>query len=88
MFILLKAEVSEVLKVLITKRICMIEILGHKYITEKEACAMIGYSKSGLQKMRLSNNAPKHIRLHKAGKVYYNKAEFESWIKEKLSSEE
>jgi hypothetical protein len=64
----------------------MVEILGRKCITEKEAASLIGYSVAWLKCLRLAKKGPPFIRLIDKGKVFYDKFHLEKWIKEKIES--
>ncbi len=61
----------------------MIEILGTKYITEKEASHRYGYSMAWFQKQRYLNLAPKYTRLTNSnkGRVYYPLDQTDAWFK-------
>lgn len=61
----------------------MIEILGTKYITEKEASQRYGYSRAWFQKQRYLHLSPKYTRLtsSKRGRVYYPIDQIDAWFK-------
>lgn len=64
----------------------MIDILGIKYISEKEAVTRYGHSPSWFQKQRLNDLPPYCVRLQGKGKVYYPVEETDKWFKDNLKS--
>ena len=64
----------------------MIEVLGTRYITDKEASSRYGYSRSWFQHRRHTKLAPRFIRLE--GKILYDISETDRWFKEKLQYQE
>ena len=64
----------------------MIELLGIKYITDKEASQMYGYSVSWFQKQRYTKSPPPFIKIQNKGKVYYSIEELNKWFKENIVS--
>lgn len=64
----------------------MIEIQGVKYITDKEASHLYGYSVSWFQKQRHKKQPPPFVKLQDKGKVYYSVDELEKWFKENIFS--
>jgi hypothetical protein len=62
----------------------MIEVLGIKYITEKEASHRYGYSKSWFAKQRLKKEEPRFVKLRGKGKVYYELTLIDNWFKRQL----
>jgi len=63
----------------------MIDLLGEKYLTEKEAAAMMGYSRVWLQRARYEKTGPKFTRMSVLGKILYKKSTIEKWIKDRIS---
>lgn len=62
----------------------MIDILGIKYITDKEASARYGFSLSWFQKQRGKKESPPYVKLLNRGKVYYSLDELDQWFKENM----
>lgn len=62
----------------------MIEILGIKYITDKEASSRYGFSQSWFQKRRSQKKSPKFMRLQGKGKVFYPIEETDTWFKDNI----
>ena len=62
----------------------MIEILGIKYITDKEASHSYGYSVSWFQKQRYSKKPPPFVKIQGKGKVYYSVDELNKWFKNNI----
>lgn len=58
----------------------MIEINKVKYITDKEASHMYGYSVSWFQKQRQNKLPPPYIKINGRGKVYYSVDELNKWF--------
>ncbi len=58
----------------------MIEILGNKYLSSKEACSLFGHSKSWLDKLRANNEGPPYIQINGKGKIYYELSKIEEWL--------
>jgi predicted DNA-binding transcriptional regulator AlpA len=58
----------------------MIEIDNIKYITDKEASHIYGYSVSWFQKQRAKKLPPPFIKLQGKGKVYYSVTEINEWF--------
>lgn len=56
----------------------MIDILGIKYITEKEASLRYGYSTSWFQQKRSQNLPPPFVKLK--GKVLYSLDKLDKWF--------
>lgn len=65
----------------------MIDILGIKYISEKEASKRYGYSIAWFKKQRLLKLAPYFVKLQGKGRVLYPLDKTDSWFKEQLKSE-
>lgn len=64
----------------------MIEILGIKYITDKEASHLYGYSVSWFQKQRHQKKPPHFIKIQNKGKVYYSIDELNEWFSQNIST--
>jgi hypothetical protein len=58
----------------------MIEILGKKYLTDKEASHLYGYSVSWFQKQRYKKEPPPFIKIQGKGKVYYSVDDLNEWF--------
>lgn len=70
----------------------MIDILGKKYITVKEAAAIYPYSEEWFQKKKQDKKkgltCPPYIQLSYHGKTYYPVIELESWFRKKIAENE
>jgi len=62
----------------------MLEIDSEKYITDKEASHIYGYSVSWFQKQRFKNEPPSYIKIQGKGKVFYSVKELNKWFKENI----
>lgn len=62
----------------------MVEILGKKYLTSKEAAHKFGYSEAWFQRQRNLNLPPPYIKLQGKGKVYYEVEVIEGWFRENM----
>lgn len=62
----------------------MIDIMGVKYMTDKEASKRYGYSTSWFQKQRSLKQQPSFIKLLGKGKVYYPLGETDMWFKDNM----
>ncbi len=62
----------------------MIEIENEKYLTDKEASHIYGYSVSWFQKQRFKNEPPPYVKIQGKGKVYYSAIELEKWFKNNI----
>ena len=64
----------------------MIEILGKKYITEKEASSRYGYSMAWFQKKRYLHEKPSFTKINsdKRGRIYYCLGETDKWFNHQL----
>ncbi len=68
-----------------TQDVNMVEILGVKYITDKEASQLYGYSVSWFQKRRHKKLPPPYIRLLEGnGKIFYPIEELNKWFKDNI----
>ena len=65
----------------------MREIMGIKYISEKEAANRYGFSISWFQKLRNKKNGPKFIKILGKGKVLYPLSDIDSWFQQKMQVE-
>lgn len=59
-------------------------ILGKDYLSEKEVCAMLGFSISWLRKRRERHEAPPFVRFNPDGKIFFEKEKLEEWVKKTL----
>lgn len=66
----------------------MIEMIGEKYLTEKEASQRYGYSLSWFSRLRAQKSGPKFIQLKTHGRVLYHLENTDSWFKERFDREE
>lgn len=66
----------------------MIEILGIKYLTEKEASVRYGLSQSWFALRRFKKDSPPYTQLQKKGKVLYPLTEVDEWFKKNMTREE
>lgn len=66
----------------------MIELLGIKYLTEKEASVRYGMSQAWFKLRRWKKNSPPYTRLQGRGKVLYPMQEVDDWFKENMHKEE
>jgi len=66
----------------------MIEILGVKYLTDKEAAQRYGYSTAWFQKQRSNKLAPKFVKIQGKGKVYYPLEETDKWFIDNIKPSE
>lgn len=66
----------------------MIEIMGTKYLTDKEASQRYGYSTAWFQKQRSLKNPPPFVKLQGRGKVYYPLEKVDQWFKENMTLQE
>jgi predicted DNA-binding transcriptional regulator AlpA len=64
----------------------MIELNGIKYITDKEASYIYGYSVSWFQKQRYKQQPPPYIKIQGKGKVYYPAKELNEWFSSSIKS--
>ena len=62
----------------------MVEILGKKYLTEKEASHRYGYSPAWFQRQRSLKLPPQFIKLQGKGKVYYETEIIDKWFKDNM----
>lgn len=64
----------------------MIEVLGVKYITDKEASQKYGLSRSWFQKIRQTKMSPPYVRFNQNGRVYYEINQMDDWFKSRLEA--
>ena len=64
----------------------MIEILGKKYLTQKEASQKFGFSVSWFEKQRSHKKPPPYIKIQ--GKILYDLETLERWFKNQLKEQE
>lgn len=62
----------------------MIECLGKKYLTEKEASKRYGMSQQWFKKRRGKNLEPKFIQIVPRGTVMYPLEESDFWFKKQI----
>lgn len=62
----------------------MIEIMGEKFLTEKEAASRYGYSTNWFAKARYEGKSPKFVRLNGKGRVLYPMYETDIWFKDNM----
>lgn len=65
----------------------MIEILGKKYISEKEASGRYGYSTAWFQKERFNKIGPPFCKIKEQGKVLYCIDDVDKWFSERLKNQ-
>lgn len=63
----------------------MINIMGTKYLTEKEASTRYGQSVHWFQKQRYLKKPPPYVKFQQQGRVYYPLDETDKWFKENLT---
>lgn len=57
----------------------MIDILGKRYMNDKEAAQRYGYSQSWFKHRRNEKKAPNYIKIQ--GKIFYDVEETDKWFK-------
>lgn len=62
----------------------MFEILGKKFITDKEASGRYGYSQSWFIRARYEGKGPKFLQIEKSSRVLYPLDETDDWFREKM----
>lgn len=65
----------------------MIEILGIKYLSSKEASIRYGMSINWFAIRRYQKNSPPYTQLQKKGKILYPLHETDEWFKENMIRE-
>ena len=66
----------------------MKEIMGKKYLSEKEAADRYGYSKSTFIRMRECNNGPKYVQFKPHGRILYSVEQTDFWFQERMKEKE
>jgi hypothetical protein len=66
----------------------MVEILGVKYITEKEAAQRYGYSSWWFIKARRQEYGPHYIQIMTFGRILYPLEETDEWFRKRMESKE
>lgn len=66
----------------------MVEILGMKYITEKEASQRYGYSQAWFVKARRQGYGPHYIQIMTFGRILYPVEDTDEWFKKRMESKE
>lgn len=66
----------------------MIDIMGVKFITDKEAAARYGYSQSWFQHARLTKKGPPWVKIMGQGKVLYRLVDCDQWFKDNVVEHE
>lgn len=62
----------------------MIEVMGIKYITDKEAAVRYGYSKSWFTNNRWKKSGPKFVKMIGGAKIMYPLEETDKWFKDNM----
>lgn len=62
----------------------MLDILGTKYLSEKEVAHRYGYSQSWFRKRRWKNEEPAYIKFDQKGRILYPLDKTDEWFKKKL----
>lgn len=62
----------------------MKEILGTKYITQKEACVRFGLSSQWFERARANGTGPMYFRLRGKGPVFYDLERTDKWFKDNM----
>lgn len=65
----------------------MVEILGKKYLTTKQASGRYGMSEEWFMKRRQMKRAPKYTKID-GGKVFYPQVETDQWFEHQLRMKE
>lgn len=67
----------------------MIEIMGVKFLNDKEASDRYGYSRSWFQQAREKGGGPPFIKMGPGcARVLYNLENTDNWFKERMKSKE
>lgn len=66
----------------------MIDILGRKFITDKEASERYNYSQTWFQHARLKKTGPKYVQIKDKGRVLYPLIETDEWFKVRMEMKE
>ena len=70
------------------KGLIMIDIIGTKYLTEKEATCRYGYSASWFRVARKGGYGPYYAQVRERGRILYPVVETDEWFKKKLMEKE
>ncbi len=62
----------------------MIEIMGKKYLTDKEAASRYGYSQSWFIRARFNQTGPTYAQFNNTGRVLYPLEETDEWFQKML----
>lgn len=62
----------------------MVELFAIVYMTEKEAAARYGYSKSWFQRRRHFKQPPAYVKLNNKGRIYYPVEATDRWFQANL----
>ena len=66
----------------------MIEIMGEKYLTDKEAAQRYGYSQSWFIRARSQDHGPRYIQLKERGRVLYPLDATDKWFQDRIKEKE
>lgn len=66
----------------------MPEILGKKYLTQKEASRRYGMSEAWFQKRRQRSLRPEYIKFENGKNIYYPQIETDQWFEHQLRMNE
>lgn len=66
----------------------MIELLGIKYISCKEAASRYGYSVNWFRELIYKKESPKFIRIRGRGKILYPLNDIDEWFRKNMISED
>lgn len=66
----------------------MIDMLGKKFLTDKEAADRYGYSQSWFIKSRTNGTGPKYMQIKDNGRVLYPLIETDEWFKKRMEMKE
>lgn len=63
----------------------MLNMMGKKYINDKEASARYGYSQQWFRLCRHKKIGPPFFKLQGKGKVYYSVEETDEWFRKNMN---
>ena len=66
----------------------MVEILGKKFLTAKEASRRYGMSEAWFQKRRQNRQSPKFIKFENGKNIYYPIIETDQWFEHQIKIKE
>lgn len=66
----------------------MIEIMGVKFLTDKEAADRYGYSRTWFQHQRTKKDGPPFIKITGRGKVLYKLESVDKWFTDRMIERE